>query len=289
MIHSMTGFGKAEGMVGNKKVSLQIRSLNSKQADVTVKVPSVFKEVELDIRKQVADALLRGKIEVYLSFEATEKETIHHIDEALFETYFNQFSQLKSKYNIDGSDLVQAVMNMPEIITSSETTAETSFEGLNELVSEAINEIESFRKDEGGTLELDLKSNIDKIAELLTEALKFEDERTATVRARIAGNIEEAELKDKMDSDRFEQEMIYYMEKYDISEEKVRLKSHCDYFISTMEQEVGQGKKLGFISQEIGREVNTLGSKANHAQMQKLVVQMKDHLEKIKEQVLNVL
>ena len=285
----MTGFGKAEGLVGNKKVSLQIRSLNSKTADVTVKVPSAFKQVELDIRKQVANSLQRGKIEVYLSYEVVEKESSYQIDEALFEQYHTQLKGLNSKYEIGNVDLLQAILKMPEIVVSTKDDSEVDFTGLTELVTSALSEIQEFRADEGTTLATDLSSHITTIESLLKDALKHEDERTATVRSRIATNIEEALLKDKMDNDRFEQEMIYYMEKYDISEEKVRLKAHCDYFNSTMNENEGQGKKLGFISQEIGREINTLGSKANHAQMQKLVVQMKDQLEKIKEQVLNVL
>lgn len=289
MIHSMTGFGKAEGLVGNKKVSIQIRSLNSKNADVTVKVPSIFKEKELEIRKQVANSLQRGKIEVYLNYEAVEKENSYQIDEEAFDQYQSQLSRLDSKYKFKDADILQAILKMPEIVVSTKDDSEVDYTGLTELVDEALAEIQGFRTDEGKSLEIDLQSHVTLIEELLQSALEFEDERTETVKSRIAANIEEAQLKDKMDNDRFEQEMIYYIEKYDISEEKVRLKAHCDYFNATMKEKEGQGKKLGFISQEIGREINTLGSKANHAEMQKLVVQMKDQLEKIKEQVLNVL
>lgn len=290
MIHSMTGYGKAEAVIGNKKITIQIKSLNSKQADVTVKVPSLFKDQELIFRKEIANQLQRGKIEMYLSFEATETEKSYKIDEVIFERYYNQLNDLNEKYNLDNTELLSSIMKMPEILKSTEESAsENDNEALLALLKAALVEILGFRSDEGKTLETDLTKNVDQIEHLLVEALKYEGERTATVRNRILTSLEDTNQKDKIDMDRLEQEMIFYIEKYDISEEKVRLKAHCDYFKKTMSEAEGQGKKLGFISQEIGREINTLGSKANHSEMQKLVVQMKDHLEKIKEQVLNVL
>lgn len=290
MIHSMTGYGKAEGIVGNKNITIQLKSLNSKQADVNVKVPSAFKDQELVFRKEVAKQLQRGKIELYLSFKANEKESSYEIDEEVFQRYYDQLSLLNGKFKLDQNDLTSTIMKMPEVMKAREESEEESdSDTLLTLLNEALGAINTFRADEGKTLEADLTEHIDEIENLLVEALKYENERTETVRTRILSNLEDAQQKDKIDMDRFEQEMIFYMEKYDISEEKVRLKAHCDYFKKTMKDEVGQGKKLGFISQEIGREINTLGSKSNHAQMQKLVVQMKDQLEKIKEQVLNVL
>ena len=290
MIHSMTGYGKAEGVIGNKKITIQLKSLNSKQADVSVKVPSLFKDQELVLRKEIAKDLQRGKIEMYLSYEANEKENSYEIDEVVFQRYYNQLSLLNGKFKLDNSNLTATILKMPEILKAREESVnESNDNAVLTLLKEALVEINSFRADEGKTLELDLTDHINKIESLLAEALKYEDERTETVRTRILSNLEDAQQKDNVDMDRFEQEMIFYMEKYDISEEKVRLKAHCNYFKKTMAEEQGQGKKLGFISQEIGREVNTLGSKSNHAQMQKLVVQMKDQLEKIKEQVLNVL
>lgn len=290
MIHSMTGYGKAEGVIGNKKITIQLKSLNSKQADVSVKVPSLFKDQELVFRKKIATDLQRGKIEMYLSYEANEKENSYEIDEEVFQRYYNQLSLLNGKFKLDNSNLTATILKMPEILKAREESVnESDDNAVLALLKEALVEINSFRADEGKTLELDLTDHVNEIEGLLAEALKYEDERTETVRTRILSNLEDAQQKDKVDMDRFEQEMIFYMEKYDISEEKVRLKAHCDYFKKTMAEEQGQGKKLGFISQEIGREVNTLGSKSNHAQMQKLVVQMKDQLEKIKEQVLNVL
>ncbi len=290
MIHSMTGYGKAEGIIGNKKITIQLRSLNSKQADVSVKVPSTFKDQELVFRKEIANQLQRGKIEMYLSYESNEKDNSYEVDEEVFQQYYNQLSLLNGKFKLDNSNLTATILKMPEILKAREETInENDNVALLELLQQALSDINTFRADEGKTLETDLTEHVNQIDGLLTEALKYEDERTATVRARILSNLEDSQQQDKVDMDRFEQEMIFYMEKYDISEEKVRLKAHCDYFKKTMSEAEGQGKKLGFISQEIGREVNTLGSKSNHAQMQKLVVQMKDQLEKIKEQVLNVL
>ena len=290
MIHSMTGYGKAEGIIGNKKITIQLRSLNSKQADVSVKVPSTFKDQELVFRKEIANQLQRGKIEMYLSYESNEKDNSYEVDEEVFQRYYNQLSLLNGKFKLDNSNLTATILKMPEILKAREETInENDNLALLELLQQALSDINTFRADEGKTLETDLTEHVNQIDGLLTEALKYEDERTATVRARILSNLEDSQQQDKVDMDRFEQEMIFYMEKYDISEEKVRLKAHCDYFKKTMSEAEGQGKKLGFISQEIGREVNTLGSKSNHAQMQKLVVQMKDQLEKIKEQVLNVL
>ncbi|MDA9312477.1 YicC family protein [Vicingaceae bacterium] len=290
MIHSMTGYGKAEGIIGNKKITIQLRSLNSKQADVSVKVPSIFKDQELIFRKEIAKELQRGKIEMYLSYESNEKDNSYEVDEEVFQRYYNQLSALNGKFKVDNSNLTATILKMPEILKAREKTVNKNDNAaLLELLQKSLADINSFRTDEGKTLEADLTEHVNEIEGLLTEALKYEEERTAMVRARILSNLEDSQQKDKVDMDRFEQEMIFYMEKYDISEEKVRLKAHCDYFKKTISEGEGQGKKLGFISQEIGREVNTLGSKSNHAQMQKLVVQMKDKLEKIKEQVLNVL
>jgi len=289
MIHSMTGYGKAEATISGKKITIQIKSLNSKQADVNVKVPPLFKDQELTFRKEIANQLQRGKIEMYLSYEASESEKGYQIDEVVFDRYFNQLNQLNKTYSLNNDSILSSILKMPEILKSTEEGTIDDNAGLFNLLKDALIEIEQFRIDEGATLEVDLTEHINKIETLLEEALKYEGERTETVRTRILTNLEDAQQKDKIDMDRFEQEMIFYVEKYDISEEKVRLKAHCDYFKKTMNDGNGQGKKLGFISQEIGREINTLGSKANHAQMQKLVVEMKDQLEKIKEQVLNVL
>ncbi|MEQ8625131.1 MAG: YicC/YloC family endoribonuclease [Vicingaceae bacterium] len=290
MIQSMTGFGKAEGQLDSKKVTIQLKSLNSKQSDVTVKVPNSFKEKELSYRKILAEQLSRGKVEMYLSYEAVESTASYTIDKELFISYFNQLVELQNNLKTDSGDLFASILRLPEVVKNNEEELEANeWKKVEEILNEAIGNLIEFRQEEGKSLENDLKSHIGAIEKLLQEALKFDAERTETVRERLRANLDDLEQKEKVNEDRFEQEMIYYLEKYDISEEKVRLKTHCDYFKKTMSENKGQGKKLGFISQEIGREINTLGSKANHAEMQKLVVQMKDHLEKIKEQVLNVL
>lgn len=290
MIQSMTGFGKAEGQLASKKVSIQLKSLNSKQADVSVKVPSSFKEKELAYRKIIADELKRGKIEMYLSYEEAETESTYKIDKTVFKSYYSQLLELENQLHIKSGELFSSILKLPEVVKSNEEElASAEWKKVETILIEAINDLIKFRLDEGKSLENDLKSHINSIESLLEQALKYENERTEIVRNRLISNLEDSAQKEKINEDRFEQEMIYYMEKYDISEEKVRLKAHCDYFKKTMLEKEGQGKKLGFISQEIGREINTLGSKANHSEMQKLVVQMKDQLEKIKEQVLNVL
>lgn len=290
MIQSMTGFGKAEGQLNSKKVTIQLKSLNSKQTDVTVKVPTSFKEKELSYRKILADQLSRGKVEMYLSYEADESVASYSIDQKLFKSYFTQLTELEANLNANSGDLFASILRLPDVVKNKEEELEADeWKKVEGILNEAIENLIDFRQVEGKSLENDLDSHISAIEQLLQEALKYDAERTQTVRERLRANLDDLEQKEKVNEDRFEQEMIYYLEKYDISEEKVRLKTHCDYFKKTMSETTGQGKKLGFISQEIGREINTLGSKANHAEMQKLVVQMKDHLEKIKEQVLNVL
>ena len=290
MIQSMTGFGKAEGQLDSKKVTIQLKSLNSKQTDVTVKVPSSFKEKELSYRKILAEKLSRGKVEMYLSYEAAESAASYSIDQKLFKSYFSQLTELENNLKTNSGDLFASILRLPDVIKNNEEELEADeWKKVEEILNEAIKNLIDFRLEEGKSLEDDLSNQISAIDELLQEALKYDAERTEIVRERLRSNLADLENKEKVNEDRFEQEMIYYLEKYDISEEKVRLKTHCDYFKKTMAEDTGQGKKLGFISQEIGREINTLGSKANHAEMQKLVVQMKDHLEKIKEQVLNVL
>jgi len=286
----MTGYGKAEGIISGRKITIQIKSLNSKQTDITVKVPSLFKDQELSFRKQLSSSLQRGKIEMYLSYESAEAASSYKIDEDKFKAYHAQLLRISSDLKLDESEFLSSILRLPEVIkTKEEEVDENDTDAFLALLNEAIKAINEFRAAEGKVLEDDLRMNIRSIEGYLEDALKYESDRTETVRTRLLGNIEELNQKDKLDKDRFEQELIYYMEKYDISEEKVRLQAHCDYFQKTMNEAEGQGKKLGFISQEIGREINTLGSKANHAEMQKSVVQMKEQLEKIKEQVLNVL
>lgn len=285
----MTGFGKAEGQVADKKVSIQLKSLNSKQSDIHIKLPNAFKEKELAYRKKLIDNLGRGKIELYLSYEDISEVGGFRINEKVFTAYFNQLKQLEEKLGANSSNLSSIVSRFPEVIQTEEAAfAEEDWQSVENILSQAIKELIQFRLQEGTSLLNDLKSHIQNILSLLQEALQYEKERIEIVKQRLQKNLEESDQKEKIDQDRFEQELIYYLEKYDVSEEKVRLEAHCNYFLEVMNSEAGQGRKLGFIGQEIGREINTLGSKANHAEMQRIVVQMKDALEKIKEQVLNV-
>ncbi len=289
MIHSMTGFGKAEGFISNKKIIIQLKSLNSKQSDVIIKLPNSFREKELAYRKQLSDALGRGKIEMMLNYENQGENSNYVINEQVFNSYYRQLKDLSEKFGETQRDLISTITRMPDVIKSEEENlSENDWNEIENILGAAITELIKFRKTEGESLQTDLNQHIERILELLKAIITFEDERIVTVRNRLLKNFEEVGQSAKVDQDRFEQELIYYLEKYDISEEKVRLETHCNYFMDCMNKEDEQGKKLGFISQEIGREINTLGSKANHAEMQKLVVEMKDELEKIKEQVLNV-
>lgn len=289
MIHSMTGFGKAEGEVGGKKIVVQLKSLNSKQSDINIKLPNGFKEKELTYRKLISDLLGRGKIEMYFSYENQAESGAYRINAEAYKNYYKQFKDIHQELDKELDDVVSSISRLPDVIVNEEESfSDQEWAQTEVILKQAAADLINFRKTEGESLYDDIKSHVSNILKLLEEALKYEVERIDIVRERLAKNLEEFAQKDKVDQDRFEQEMIYYIEKYDISEEKVRLQTHCNYFIETMNAEAGQGKKLGFISQEIGREINTLGSKANHAEMQQLVVQMKDELEKIKEQVLNV-
>lgn len=289
MIHSMTGYGNAKGEVAGKKISIQLKSLNSKQADISIKLPSLFKEFELNFRKLISDALGRGKIEMYLNVEATEEKASHHINKAVFKSYYTQLKDVLSELDEKDTQIANMVVQFPEVLKNEEEElADNEQLAIEEVLNEAIIELKNFRKQEGESLFNDLKQHTQAIQSLMLEIASMENERIPIVRERLLKNLEESSQKDKIDTDRFEQELIYYTEKYDISEEKVRLGTHCNYFLEVLNAVPGQGKKLGFICQEMGREINTLGSKANHSGMQKVVVQMKDELEKIKEQVLNV-
>ncbi len=285
----MTGYGNAKGEVAGRKVSIQLKSLNSKQADISIKLPSLFKEYELDLRKRISDALGRGKIEMYLNIEASEEKASQQINKAVFKNYYTQLKEVLTELNEEEAKIANMVVQFPEVLqTTEDKLDENDRLAIEYVLDEAIFELKTFRKKEGNSLFEDLKQHITTIQSLMTKITFMEKERLPIVRERLLKNLEESGQKEKIDKDRFEQEVIYYTEKYDISEEKVRLKTHCDYFLEILNADPGQGKKLGFVSQEMGREINTLGSKANHSGMQKVVVQMKDELEKIKEQVLNV-
>ena len=290
----MTGYGKAEAVLNHKKITVEIRSLNSKQLDLTVKVPAVYRQSEYEIRNRIGKRLQRGKIDAYVSYEITGDSVPVNIDRKTFTAYFGQIREIAAENGIDwnGSALdaavVPAVLRLPEVIQNDQqTVSEAETQALKRCVEEAVDHMEQFRIQEGTILIADLLRRIDRIEQLKEEIVPFEKARAETIKTRIRENIESLGI--PFDANRLEQEMIYYIEKLDITEEKVRLQNHCKYFREVARGEEAPGRKLGFIAQDLGREINTLGSKANEATIQKKVVEMKDELEKIKEQVLNIL
>jgi uncharacterized protein (TIGR00255 family) len=286
----MTGFGKATAELPARKVTVEIKALNSKQIDISTRVPSVYKEMEMQIRGQLLKFLERGKIEFSIQIEYIGKDIPTHINTVAIESYFTQIKEIAGKLDIAlPADWFAVLLRMPEVLKTDNTEInEDEWKVIWQTIDQAISQLYAFRKQEGAMLQKLFVQKIENISSLLTEAEKYEDERIRKIKSRITDNLEKVASID-YDKNRFEQEMIYYIEKLDINEEKSRLVNHLNYFIKTMDDGQGQGKKLGFIAQEIGREINTLGSKSNHVEMQKMVVQMKDELEQIKEQVLNVL
>ena len=287
----MTGFGKATGEVNLKKINVEVKSLNSKQADISVRMPSFYKEKELPLRSLINQNLQRGKIEFNLYVELLEGQSSHNLNTDLFKKYYAELNAISEELGEkNNTDLISIVSRMPEIMKSEKMDLdEDEWTVIEKIIASALDNINEFRTAEGKTLEDELALRISNIESLLIQVDQYEQIRIEAVKARILNHLHETVGKDKVNNDRFEQELIYYLEKYDISEEKTRLTAHLNYFKETMTSNNSEGKKLGFITQEIGREVNTLGSKANHAEMQKIVVEMKDELEKIKEQVLNIL
>lgn len=285
MIQSMTGYGKAIVQVPSKKITVEIKSLNSKNLDLNTRVPSAYREKELVIRTLLAKSLVRGKVDFNLYVEVTGETTTTKLNEAVVKEYMNQ---LRNVVGADEVELLKMAVRMPETLkTEREEIDEAEFKVILDAIEEALTNINSYRSDEGTVLENDFLMRSKKIAELLEEVITIDPQRIENVRERLHKAV--SELKENVDENRFEQELVYYLEKYDITEEKVRLKNHLNYFNESIQSKDSNGKKLGFITQEIGREINTIGSKANFAPMQQLVVQMKDELEKIKEQALNVL
>ena len=286
----MTGYGKAEGVVESKKISVEVRSLNGKFLDCSLRVPGLYRQKEMLVRSKAAKEVVRGKVDISISYESLEGEQNFFINTRLLKNYYQGLSEVSKELNISEENVLGTLMKMPEVMRSEkQKLSEGEWVGIEKLIDEALISFNSFRRAEGDVLSNEVQGRVNEIASLLVQVEPFEQERIDTIKTRIKKNIDEIVSKDGFDQNRFEQELIFYMERYDITEEKVRLKAHCDHFIKTMNDEEAQGKKLGFISQEIGREINTLGSKANHAEMQKIVVQMKDELEKIKEQALNIL
>ena len=290
MLKSMTGFGKAIGNRGDISYNVELRSLNSKQTDIYVRMPNVFKSKELELRTKLTKELSRGKIEMSLNIQGNSAETQQNINTDLAKHYHQELKNLAGALGENAENLLSMVLKMPEVLTSKAPELDTEEWGfIMNLVSEAIETHSEFRESEGRSLEDDFKIRIDSITRLLVEVENHEDVRVESVRNRLNKGVDELLKNENLDKNRHEQEIIYYIEKLDINEEKVRLNAHLKYFVETMNQGGTAGKKLGFITQEMGREINTLGSKAYHQDIQKIVVQMKDELEKIKEQVLNVL
>lgn len=281
----MTGYGKAVLQLPTKKISIELKSLNSKNLDVNARMPSMYRAKELDIRKLLANHLERGKVDFSLYVEITGEDTSSKINKTVVKEYIKQ---LKDVVDGDETELLKMAIRLPDAVTTErDDIDEEEWHIIENGINEAISKIISYREDEGSILKQDFTERIDTLKLLLAKIIAMDPERIEGVRARLEKGI--ADIKEKVDENRFEQELIYYIEKFDITEEKVRLDNHLDYFIKALNSDDSNGKKLGFISQEIGREINTIGSKSNYAPMQKLVVQMKDELEKIKEQLLNVL
>lgn len=288
MIQSMTGYGKAVLQLPTKKVTIEIKSLNSKNLDLNVRIPSYYKEKELAVRKKLASALVRGKIDFSIYVEMTSDETSTKINKSVVKQYIEQLRNTVDTGRASDVVLLEMAIRMPDALTTErEELDENEWTLINKNIDIAITEIVQYRIDEAASLEVDFRERIANINTYLEEVKTLDSDRIENVKTRLKKAIDD--LKVDTDENRFEQELIYYLEKLDINEEKVRLANHLDYFLQTLASEDSNGKKLGFIVQEMGREINTTGSKANYAPMQKAVIQMKNELEQIKEQILNVL
>ncbi|WP_300977232.1 YicC/YloC family endoribonuclease [Flavobacterium sp.] len=286
MIQSMTGFGKATLQLPTKKITIEVKSLNSKGLDLNVRMPSLYREMELGLRNQIASTLERGKVDFSIYIESTAEQTSTRVNVPIVKAYMNQLREVYA--HVDETELMKMAVRMPDTMKiEREEIDANEWAQIQTVIEEALQNILNFRRDEGESLEREFQLRIGNIRQYMYEALALDPERVQAIKDRLQTAI--AELQVNVDENRFEQELIYYLEKLDITEEKVRLTNHLDYFLDTIKGTEANGRKLGFITQEMGREINTMGSKSNHAQMQKLVVQMKDELEKIKEQVLNVL
>ena len=295
MIKSMTGYGKAEVLLETGKVTVEVRSLNGKTADISLKTSLLPKDKEIAVRQKVATELQRGNIDMFMTFEPNAAENAKQINMDLAMQYYQQISELGGKIGAvnlwmhNPNDLLATILRMPEVMDAKKQDVinEENWPAVEACIDEALANINAFRAQEGEVLYKDVTGNVAKILEYSAQVEAFEQERVDAIREKILNRF--AELKAEPDQSRLEQEMIFYIEKLDINEEKVRLRQHCRYFLETIDSEPNPGKKLGFIAQEMGREINTTGSKANHTEIQKLVVKMKDELEKIKEQSLNIL
>lgn len=290
MVKSMTGFGKGEATLQNKRITVEIRSLNSKQLDLSLRLPAVYRQSEYELRNVIARTIQRGKVDVFVSVESQSVETSARINREVFREYLRQMNDTLAFAGIDADydAILPVIMRLPDVVaTESEAISEEEHAALIAAAEAAAAQLDAFRTQEGAILIADLLRRVELIERYRDEVVPFEKARTETIRTRILDNL--AKLPVEVDRNRLEQEMIFYLEKLDISEEKVRLTNHCKYFREVAAGEEGAGRKLGFIAQEMGREINTMGSKANESNIQILVVKMKDELEKIKEQVLNIL
>jgi uncharacterized protein (TIGR00255 family) len=285
MIQSMTGFGKHVVQLPSKKITVELKSLNSKNLDINARIPQTFREKELEFRKMIADVLIRGKVDLSLYVEITGEETTAEVNQGVVRNYMEQLSAIAQG---DDLKLLELALRMPDTLKTDKNDIDVeAYNAIKEALDQALSKIIEFRNEEGKVLEKDFVERLANLKALLDKVKSLDPERLASVRERLERAV--SDLQVEVDENRFEQELIYYLEKYDITEEKVRLDNHLNYFETTLNSDDSNGKKLGFISQEIGREINTIGSKANYAPMQQVVVQMKDELEKIKEQMLNVL
>lgn len=292
MIQSMTGFGKASRIFGNKKITVEVKSLNSKQADLNTRLNSLYREKDIDLRNTVTRRLSHGKIDLTISAEEIASEPSAHINIDVLTNYRQQLDAAVERLGIAMPDnVLELMLRMPEVFQNdaSKQLSEEEWNTVMEALNDALDQLQSFRLQEGRSLDTMFREKIANITTLLAEVEPYEGERVDKIRTRLEENLKSLEERVAIDRNRLEQEMIFYLEKLDINEEKVRLRNHLKYFLETLDNEPEPGKKLGFIAQEMGREINTLGSKSNHSEMQIIVVKMKDQLEQIKEQVLNVL
>jgi uncharacterized protein (TIGR00255 family) len=291
MLLSMTGYSRATGSYAGKTISVEVRALNSKLTDLKMRFPGDYKEKELELRKLVIDHAERGKIDLLVEVQSADGAALVSLNEGLFRGYYREVSRLAEELDLPRQDILQTIMRIPNIIaTPFGDVDEDEWDAVCKVVGQALDHLQTYRRQEGRALESDLRLRVANILLLLSEVTPFEKERFARMRERLRNNMEEAFGKDNLDTNRFEQEILYYLEKMDITEEKVRLEQHCKYFLEQIEEKNrSAGRTLNFISQEMGREINTLGAKAYDADIQRLVVQMKDELEKIKEQLANVL
>jgi len=291
MIKSMTGFGKSVCELDTKIINIELKSLNSKQLDIYTRIPGIYREKDIEMRNIISQYLKRGKIELNMVVEITDTKNSGKVNAPVVKEYYNQLKEIGKDLDIDYNDtILQVIMRLPDALKiDKEELEQEEWEIVKKGLLEAIDSLNNFRKQEGEALKVDLLSNVESIEKNIDEITPFEEDRINTVRQRLESNLNELTEIDKVDTNRFEQELIYYIEKLDINEEKVRLKNHCRFFKEVVENKDANGKKLGFIAQEMGREINTIGSKANNTDIQRIVVMMKDNLERIKEQALNVL